>query len=340
MGQKLGRIIALALLLVTGTLAFAQGKITLRVSTAAVPDDWHARALQVFKSYVENADPNIKVEVYPASQLFKQDAQLPAMQRGTLDLAYVSAQQLSTVLPDVTPLTAGYVIQSPLHLCSVWNGPFGDELKQKISQKVGITVLDALYLGTRELNLRTDKPIRTPDDLAGIKLRMPNSKAWLFLGKALGANPVPLAFSELYLALQTGTVDGQDNPLPTDYRAKFYEVTKQIVLTDHLVDGLLLAVSNRTLKKLSPRQREILREAARAASFFNNRNRISEEQQLIEFFKSKGLKVTVPDREAFRKRVLAAYESSEFSKNWPPGILEKIQSYAKQIPDECRAYFQ
>ena len=102
-----------------------------------------------------------------------------------------------------------------------------------------------MYLGRRQLNLRTDKKIMTPADLAGVKLRMPGTDAWQFLGKALGANPVPMAFTEVYTALQTGAIDGQDNPLPTDKDSKFYEVTKQIVLTSHLVDLNYLAISKK-----------------------------------------------------------------------------------------------
>jgi len=333
------KALALLGLLLLASFAFGQ-QIVLKASTSAVPDDWHAKALYYFAEYVHKADPSIKIEVYPANQLFKQDAQLPAMIRGNLDFAYVSAQQLSTFLDDVAPLTAGYVIQNPEHFCAVWEGGFGQKLKDKVGQQLHITLLAPLYLGTRQLDLRIEKEIRTPDDLAGVKLRMPNTKTWLFLGKALGANPVPMPFSEVYLALQTGTIDGQDNPLPTTYRAKFYEVTKQIVLTSHLVDGILLAVSNKALEKLTPRQQEILHEAAYAASYFNNQARLAEEQRLIEFFKSQGLKVYKPDVEAFRKRVLNAYLNSDFSKNWPAGVLDEIQSYAKNIPAACQFLFR
>ena len=107
-----------------------------------------------------------------------------------------------------------------------------------------------MYLGRRQINLRTDKEMKTPADLAGIKLRMPPSDAWQFLGKALGANPVPVPFPELYTALQTGAVDGQDNPLPTVMDAKYYEVTKQIVLTSHLVDLNYLTVSKKVWDQL------------------------------------------------------------------------------------------
>jgi hypothetical protein len=99
-------------------------------------------------------------------------------------------------------------------------------------------LLSTCYLGTRQVNLREARNVKTPADLKGIKLRMPGSKDWLFLGNALGATATPLAFGEVYLGLKTGTIDGQDNPLPSVRAAKFYEVTKQLVLTSHLVDSL------------------------------------------------------------------------------------------------------
>ncbi len=112
------------------------------------------------------------------------------------------------------------------------------------------------------MNLRPDKEIKTPADLAGVKLRMPGSDAWQFLGKALGANPLPMAFTEIYTALQTGAIDGQDNPLPTNKDSKFYEVTKQIVLTSHLVDMNFLAFSKKVWDKLTPEQQAAVQKGA------------------------------------------------------------------------------
>lgn len=331
----------LAALGIVGTAAAQNPTVTIKFSSASVPDDWHTKAMGVFKTYVEKADPSIKVELYPASQLFKQDAELTAMQRGNLEASYLSAQTLEPLVNEAGPLTAGYMIQKPLHLCSIWNGPYGTNLRQKISEKAGVTVLDVLYLGTRQLGLRTEKVVRTPADLAGVKLRMPNSKAWLFLGQALGANPTPLAFGEVYLALQTGTVDGQDNPLPTVKSAKFYEVLKQIVMTNHLVDGIALSVSNTMWNKLSPRQQSVLRAGARAAANYNNKNRFDEEKELVNFFKTNGLTVTTPNAAAFRQRALAAYNGSDFAKDWPQGAVQQIQNAAvtANIPKDCFSYF-
>jgi TRAP-type C4-dicarboxylate transport system substrate-binding protein len=155
---------------------------------------------------------------------------------------------------------------------------------------------------------------------------MPGSKEWLFLGEALGATATPLAFGEVYLGLKTGTIDGQDNPLPTVRAAKFYEVTKQLVMTSHLVDGIFITISGKSWNALSAAQKTKVKAAAQAAAAYNNANRQKEEAQIVDFFKQQGLQVITPDVEAFRKSVQAAYASSEMAKTWPKGLLERINA--------------
>jgi TRAP-type C4-dicarboxylate transport system substrate-binding protein len=182
------------------------------------------------------------------------------------------------------------------------------------------------YLGTRQVNLRETRNVRTPADLKGIKLRMPGTKEWLFLGEALGATSTPLAFGEVYLGLKTGTIDGQDNPLPTVRAAKFYEVTKQLVLTNHLVDSIFIAISNKSFNAMNAAQKQKVTAAAQAAAAYNNENRIKEESQIVDFFKQQGLQVTTPDLEAFRKTVQTAYQNSEYAKVWPKGLVDRINN--------------
>lgn len=170
------------------------------------------------------------------------------------------------------------------------------------------------------------RAVKTPADLKGIKLRMPGSKEWLFLGNALGATATPLAFGEVYLGLKTGTIDGQDNPLPSVRAAKFYEVTKQIVMTSHLVDSLFISIASKTWRALSPTQQKKVAAAAQAAALFNNDNRIKEEGQLVDFFKKEGLQVTVPDVAAFRKSVQTSYQASDYAKVWTPGMVDRINA--------------
>lgn len=305
--------------------ALAQGKITLRVSTPAVPDDWHAKMWTVFKDTLEKSAPNqFDVQINLNAALFKQGAEPAAMARGNLELASISAFDIAKLVPAFSIFTAGYVIRDPQHQQKVFNGPIGTELFKSVSEQMDITVLSTVYLGTRQLNLRETRKVLAPADLKGVKLRMPGSKEWLFLGNALGATATPLAFGEVYLGLKTGTIDGQDNPLPTARAAKFYEVTKQLVLTQHLVDSLFITISNKSWNALNATQKQQVSAAAQAAAKFNNDNRIREESQLVDFFKQQGLQVSTPDVEAFRKAVQGAYAQSEYAKVWPAGLLDRI----------------
>ncbi len=308
--------------------AATQKPITFRISTTSVPSDWHTKALYVFKDYIDKKLPGqFNIQIYANSSLIPADAEWGALQKNNIQLAYVSAETLAqNGFTPVLPLTAGYVVKSPSELCSLWYSPTGKQWASEISRKYGLHVLGEAYLGTRELDLRFTRPIMTPADLKGVKLRMPPAPAWIFLGKALGANPTPLAFSELYLGLQTGTIDGQDNPLSTDKAAKFYEVTKQIVMTNHLVDGIIVTTNDTLWKSLTPEQQKVLDQAALELIKYNNVNRIKDEAGMVAFFKSKGLEITYPDLNAFRTHVLDAYLHSAQSKEWPANIIQTLDA--------------
>ncbi len=324
--KKLSKAIA-ALFCISAISLSAAPATKIRISSPAVAEDWHAKMWDIFSDTLEKSMPgHFEVEVHLNSTLFKQEAELTALQRGNLDVALLSAQQFSKQLSDWRVFTAGYLIRSPAHQQKVFESEIGQNLFKLTEDKMKIHVVTSAYLGTRQLNLRFDRKINTPEDLKGVTLRMPGSDAWQFLGKALGASPTPMAFGEVYTALQTGAVDGQDNPLPTDKAAKFYEVTKQIVLTDHLVDGVFISFSGKMWNKLSDEEKAALEKASLAARDYNNENRIREEAALIEFFKQQGLDVYKPDQEAFRNKVQKAYLESDFSKDWPQGIVEKINA--------------
>jgi tripartite ATP-independent transporter DctP family solute receptor len=307
--------------------ALAENKVLLRVSTPAVPDDWHGKMWTVFKESLEKSAPGeFDVQINLNGTLFKQGTEPAAMARGNLELSAISAFDIAKQVPEFSIFTAGYVIRDPQHQQKVFSGPIGQEMFKLANEKMDLTLLTPIYLGTRQVNLRDARSVKTPADLKGLKLRMPASKEWLFLGEALGATATPLAFGEVYMGLKTGTIDGQDNPLPTVRAAKFYEVTKQVVMTSHLVDGIFIAISDKAWKALTPAQRQKVQAAAQAAAAFNNENRIKEEGQLVDFLKQQGLTVTTPDLEAFRKSVQQAYLNSDYAKVWPKGLLERINN--------------
>lgn len=307
--------------------AWAQTKTPLRISSPAVSDDWHGKMWTVLKDQLDKSAPGeFDVQINLNGTLFKQGTEPAAMARGNLELATISAFDMAKLVPELSIFTAGYVLRDPAHQQKILGGEIGDTLYKLVSQKMDLTVLSPLYLGTRQLNLRDAKTVKTPADLKGVKLRMPGSKEWLFLGEALGATPTPLAFGEVYLGLKTGTIDGQDNPLPTVRAAKFHEVTKQLVLTHHLVDSLFITVANKTWNRLNAAQQQKLKAAATAAAHYNNDNRLKEEAQLVDYFKQQGLTVTTPDVDAFRQHVQQAYLKSDYARQWPAGLLDRINA--------------
>jgi TRAP-type C4-dicarboxylate transport system substrate-binding protein len=202
----------------------------------------------------------------------------------------------------------------------------GQQLKKMASDKLGIHILGPTYFGARHVGLKPNKKISKPEDLAGIKLRMPGGDAWQFLGQSLGANPTPLAYAEVYTGLQTGAIDGQDNPLPNVQNMKFYEVMSQIALTSHLVGFDVLAVSNKVWDSLSPEKKAAFQAAADKAIEWSTQEHLKQETQLATFFKEKGLEVYTPDLKAFREFAQKKYLASDLAKSWPAGMVDKINA--------------
>jgi len=304
--------------------SLAEKKIKLRLSASASGTDQRAVAL------IEKFGPAVSgfadFEPHWNSSLFKQNTELAAIARGNLEMSIASAQELAEFYPEFSIFTAGYVHRDAAHQVAVFKDPLMDPFKKTVEEGLKIKLLSVMYLGRRQLNLRIDKKIMTPEDLKGVNLRMPGTDAWQFLGKALGANPTPMAFSEVYTGLQTGTVDGQDNPLPTTVDKKFYEVTKQIVLTSHLVDLNYLAISTKVWNDMTPEQQATVQAAADETAEFGRQNQLAQEASLVAFLEEKGLKVYEPNLKAFRDRVQGMYLKSDYAKTWPKGLLEKINA--------------
>ncbi len=323
----LGTALAGASIAVLGRSALAADKITLRLSTPATATDQRSVALaDVFAPGVQ--DFAIYEPHYNAT-LFKQGTELEAISRGNLEMSITSPQELATIFPEWSIFTAGYLLRDAEHQKKVFESDIMADMKKNVEDKLGVKLLTVMYLGRRQLDLRmskADKTVMTPDDLKGVKLRMPGTDAWQFLGRALGANPVPMAFTEVYTALQTGAIDGQDNPLPTDKDSKFYEVTKQICLTSHLVDQNYLAFSKKVFDGFSADQQAAVQKAADDAAASGRKKQLALEDELAAFFKDKGLDVYTPNVDAFRSHVQAEYLKSDFAKDWPKGMVDKINA--------------
>jgi TRAP-type C4-dicarboxylate transport system substrate-binding protein len=169
--------------------------------------------------------------------------------------------------------------------------------------------------------------VKTPADLKGIKLRMPNTETWLDVGRALGANPTPLGFGEVYLGLKTGTIDGQDNPIPTSYNEKFLEVTKYVVLTDHVI-GYVTPVINEDLWQSMPETYKVfIKQAMRVARFWFNEKVLEDETTLLGKATSEyGTVVVIPDKKAFMDSAAKYYSGPKFDAKYGKGTLAKIRA--------------
>lgn len=307
--------------------AFAQDRMTFTLATAGSETDQRSVAMaEVFAPMVaEFADYQ---PGYNAT-LFAQGTELEAISRGNLTMSIASAQELAQFFPEFSIFATGYVHQDAAHQVRVFNDALMDRFKQTVEEELGVKLLSVMYLGRRHVNLRQTRDeldVQTPADLAGVNLRMPGTDAWQFLGSALGASPTPMAFTEVYTALSTGAVDGQDNPLPTVVDAKFYEVTNQIALTSHLVDLNYIAFSLETWNSLTPEQQITVQRAADAAASVGRLRQLDLENSLADRIRSEGVEIYTPDLEAFRTHVQAQYVGSEFAESWPEGVLERINA--------------
>ena len=263
---------------------------------------------------------------YHGATLFKQGTELTAMQRGNLDMANLAIFDFYNQVPATTVLGTAYLFRDYAHARKVYDGGVLNGLFAEVESKAKVRILANPYIGTRQLNVRTEKPIMTPADMAGIKLRMPGGEGWQFVGKAMGANPTPMAFTEVYTALQTGAIDGQDNPLPADKSMKFYEVTKQIVLTGHLIATNQFTISSKKWNSMDQAQQAKVKQCAIQFQNALDKVTLKQEAELVDFFKNAGLKVYEPNKKAFREHVLTEYKNSKYSEQWPAGLLDKISA--------------
>jgi TRAP-type C4-dicarboxylate transport system substrate-binding protein len=302
--------------------AQAQGKPKLKFSCAFSETDLRAKG---YKAFAEAMKADFELEPYWSNTLFKQGAELVALQRNNLDLCNLAPADIAKQVPAWSLLTSAYLFRDYAHLKKTFASDVGKQFIGMARDQLGVEVIRPVYFGARQVNLKPDKKINTPADMAGIKLRMPPGEYWQFLGESIGANPTPVAFAELYTALQTGTVDGQDNPLVTAKTMKFDEVTTQFVLTSHVLGYDVLTVSKKVWASLTPAQQAKFRAEADNIFDGNAGEYDDQEKQTIEAFKKEGKKVYTPDQNAFRTFAQKRYVD-KYGKDWPKGALEAINA--------------
>jgi TRAP-type C4-dicarboxylate transport system substrate-binding protein len=302
--------------------AWAQAKPTIRV--AAVFSDKDIRADMV-RMIAKDVGGDFNVETFFNASLFKQGTELVALQRDNLEIGNVAPQDISKQITAWSILTSAYLFRDANHLFNFWSSDLGAQYKKQAEDQVKIKILGPTFFGTRQVGLKVKKKITTPADMAGIKLRMPPGDAWQLLGRSLGANPTPMAFAETYTGLQTGAVDGQDNPLPNVNAVKFYEVMSQIVLTGHLIGYDLLSMNLKTWNGMTAAKQREFQAAVDKALQWSTAEHLRREVELAESFrKQHGLEINTPNVAAFREYAQKVYLASDEAKEWPAGMLQKI----------------
>lgn len=316
-----------AALAILGLTPNVQAQTEIRVSTAAPDVSPLSDAFRRIKQRMEAKFPGaIKMSVHPQSVLFKQGTEVPAMQRGNLEMASPVTFEIDQQLPEYGVLSAAYLFRSPDHMIKTFRSDIGKEYYADISEKMGLIILDAGYLGTRTVNLRYEKPVNKPSDLAGVKMRMPPGSAYQVLAKVLGATPIAMSITEVYMGLKTGAIDAQDNPTGMTRDWKFHEVTKEVVLTKHLVQPVFFAFAKPAWDKLTVAQQAEMRAATREAADLQIAETIKDEGGAIETFKQAGIRIVEPDLDSFRAAVMTEYQQSGMTGKWKSGLLARVQA--------------
>ena len=239
----------------------------------------------------------------------------------------IAPQDISNQIPAFSILTSAYLFRDADHLKTFFASDAGAEMKKMAEDQLGIKILGPTYFGTRQVGLRIDKHINTPADMAGVKLRMPGGDAWQFLGQALGANPTPMAYAEVYTGLQTGAIDGQDNPLPNVENMKFYEVDE--------ADRADLASGR--LRPAGGLEEGLGRDGRRPAGGVpegrRRRHRLvdraaprAREPTWSRRSRRRGWRSTRPTSTRSASYAQKKYLESDLSKDWPAGMLDKINA--------------
>lgn len=270
----------------------------------------------------QKTNNRIQIQVFPGAQLGTGKDMIEATVFGSQAMVTEGAAMFSQWAPRLSIMEAPYLFRDVNHMVKAIQSPVGQEMVDELTTKRGLRSLGVVYYGVRHLT--ANKAVHTPEDVKGLKLRVPEVPLYLEMARAWGANPTPMAFAELYLALKQGTVDAQENPIPTINSGKFYEVQKYLILTGHIMVPQLHVISDKLWKSLSPADQKILQQAVDEGIAFSNDMLIKQEQSQVEEFKKKGMQVITPDVEAFKKASLAILPKMEGV--WGKGLYEKLQA--------------
>lgn len=304
----LAKTLSIGLILISVTVNASEKTYKLKMGIAANNSSNECKAAEFLANSVkEKSNGKLIIELYPGGQLGDDRAVIEQMSAGIVDMGFAEFGRFGLFFPEAQIYALPYMFDNFEHMKrATFDTEFGKQLQEKVKKRLNIEILSQAYNGTRQTT--ANKPINTIEDMKGLKLRVPKAEANLDFAKYTGASPTPMAFSEVYLALQTNAVDGQENPLSTIRAQKFYEVQKNLALTNHILNDQLYLVSGSTLKKLPDNLKKILKESAEEAAKYHTQLFVEEEANIIDFFKSQGVKITSPDTAPFKNAMKPVYD--------------------------------
>ncbi|WP_165784465.1 TRAP transporter substrate-binding protein DctP [Zhengella mangrovi] len=329
--RKLTSILAAgaALVAVQATLtpALAADKVELIYSDTVSENDIRSTTLK--KEFGECLGSDFDFKPYFGATLFKQGTELTAMQRGNLDMGNLAIFDFYNQVPSTTLLGTPFLFRDYAHMRAVYNSDVLDPMLKEIEDTAKVKILAFPYIGARHLGYKADKRVMTPEDLKGMKLRMPPGEGWQFVGEAMGATPVPIPFTEVYTALQTGAIDGQDNGFPATHSMKFDEIINHIGKTAHLIAANEFTISLSKWNSMTPNQQAKVQSCAKNFEAALDKITLDQEADLEGKMKAAGIDVYTPDNAAFQSHVLEVYKASKYSRDWPEGLVDKIVAIGK-----------
>jgi len=277
---------------------------------------------RVARQVREQTGGAVDIQTFPAGQLGSSRDLIEAASSGAVQIVDEGAAQFGQFVPQFSILEAPYLWRDAAQVRRALGSPLVDDMYAQLVAKRTMRVVGSTYYGKRHVTTG-NKAVNTVDDMKGLKLRIPEVDTFRAMAEAWGARPTPLNFSELYLALSQGAVDGQENPLPTIQSAKFNEVQKYLILTGHVITPRLIVINENAWVALDAKQRQVLKASLEANGQIQDTDILAQEGKLADTFKAGGMTVIQPDVESFRKPVLAALPP-KFEAKWGKGLWEKL----------------
>ena len=311
------KLVAACAVLAAAAVPFGAAQAQTKMKWAHVyetSEPYHKWSVWAGEEFKKRTNGKFEIQVFPASSLGKESDINQGLQLGTVDMILTGASFASNSFPRLAVSYYPFTFRDADHVIKYGKSDIFKELTEGYKKATGNTVTALTYYGARHAT--SNKLFKNCDEMKGIKMRVPDSPAYTALPRACGANPTPIAFAEVYLALQNGTVDAQENPLPTIEAKKFYEVQKNIILTGHIADALLTVVSPSAMAKMTPAEQKLFADISMEAAEKATADIRKREGELVEEFKKKGNNVVTVDRNDFQQRVLKAitFESMKLDK--------------------------